>query len=444
MIDPRHPRACPGCGSERVSLFYHLEKVPVNSVLLVDTREEALAFPRGEIDLGFCGACGFVSNYAFDPARTEYSPRCEETQGYSPTFTAFHRELARTLIERYDLRGRDIVEIGCGKGEFLALLCELGANRGIGFDPAFVPERAPRVSRGEVSFIQDFYSEKYTGYRADFVCCKMTLEHIPDTARFMATVRRSIGDRRETMVFFQIPDFGRILREVVFWDVYYEHCSYFTCASLRELFRRSGFEVLSTWTAYGDQYLMIEARPAEGPAGAPADGTRPATDAAPSPPSLPDTPAEVRAMERQVRLFGEQVRRRLDDWRAFLRARSREGRRVVLWGSGSKAVSFLTALQGAGGVEYVVDINPYRHGTYTLGTGQPIVAPEFLRDYRPDLVVVMNGIYLAEIGRSLRRLGVEARLVSVDAGAPAGGGASGPQVPASGRDADASGPEAAV
>ena len=40
------------------------------------------------------------------------------------------------LIRRYDLRGKEVIEIGCGKGEFLSLLCEVGDNRGVGFDPA--------------------------------------------------------------------------------------------------------------------------------------------------------------------------------------------------------------------------------------------------------------------------------------------------------------------
>ena len=44
------------------------------------------------------------------------------------------------------LRGKDIIEIGCGKGEFLLLLCEMGNNRGTGFDPGFVSERISSFS----------------------------------------------------------------------------------------------------------------------------------------------------------------------------------------------------------------------------------------------------------------------------------------------------------
>jgi hypothetical protein len=85
----------------------------------------------------------------------------------------------------------------------------------------------------------------------------------------------------------------------------------------------------------------------------------------------------------------------------------------VIWGSGSKGVSFLTTLGIEAEVEYAVDINPYKHGMYMAGTGQRIVPPEFLREYRPDLVIAMNPVYLAEIGAALESLGVEAELVAV-------------------------------
>src|SRR5690606_5558175 len=64
------------------------------------------------------------------------------------------------------------------------------------------------------------------------------------------------------LVLFEVPDVGRILRERAFWDIYYEHCSYFTAGSLAGLFRRVGFEVLDVEHAFGGQYLLLLARPA--------------------------------------------------------------------------------------------------------------------------------------------------------------------------------------
>lgn len=387
---------CPCCGATELRLVYEVERVPVNSVLLLDSRDEALRFPTGRIALGFCEACGFVSNLAFDFSRLEYSTRYESTQAYSPTFNAFAQRLASELIERHDLRDKTIIEVGCGQGEFLALLCEMGANRGIGFDPAYIATGNPYAARPELQFIADFYSETYTHYTGDFLCCKMTLEHVHETADFVSTVRRAIGDALDTVVFFQVPNLDYVLRDVAFWDVYYEHCSYFSPGALARLFRRCGFEVQTLNTAYDDQYLMIEAVPAT---------------AHSSPPlAEEETVAELSA---RVDTFSHTVATKLAQWRHTVQQLHRDGRRTVVWGGGSKAVSFFTTLNIRDEIRYAVDINPKKHGTFLPVTGQEVVAPTFLRDYQPDVVIVMNPVYRAEVQQMLDELGVSAELMTL-------------------------------
>jgi hypothetical protein len=390
--------SCPSCGKSAMSVFYEVRGVPVNSVLLLPTREEAVSFPKGDIVLGFCDQCGFISNLAFDPTEQEYSARYEATQGYSSTFNTFHKNLAQRMIDQYDLHNKTLIEIGCDKGDFLTMLCELGQNRGIGFDPAYVPDRIPSPAKDRMTFIADFYGEKYAQYAADFVCCKMTLEHIPTVADFMKTVRRSIGNRADTIVFFQIPEVRRILREVAFWDVYYEHCSYFSMGSLARLFRKTGFDVIDLGTEYDDQYLMIEARPGTGRG---------------APPLAKEN--DLDELRKDVAYFTQTLEKTLDRWKRRMAEVRQAGRKAVIWGGGSKGVAFLTKLDIHEEIRYAVDINPYKKGTFMAGTGQEIVMPDFLREYRPDLVIVMNPIYVDEIRSEMQKLGVTADILPITA-----------------------------
>ncbi len=388
---------CPACGAPGMSVFHQAPAVPTNSCILLPCREDARRYPRGDIRLGFCAACGFIANLAFDPRLTEYSGRYEETQGFSDTFNSFHRALAERLIERYDLRDKAIVEIGCGKGEFLLLLCEIGGNRGIGFDPGVDPKRIGGAAAERVRFIADFYSEQYAEVQGDFVACKMTLEHIAPVGEFLRSVRRAIGARTGTPVFFQIPETTRILRDCAFEDIYYEHCSYFSPGSLARLFRRNGFEVLDLSTEYDGQYLTIEARAVAEPVSqAPLAGED-----------------DIDSLRELTGSFPARFAAKRAEWEARIRAEANAGHRVVLWGSGSKAVSFVTTLDLGHAIEVAVDINPYRHGHFLPGGGQEIVAPEFLRGYRPDLVVVMNPVYRAEITRDLERLGLSPEILTL-------------------------------
>jgi len=48
--------------------------------------------------------------------------------------------VGRTISKHHNLHDKDIIGIGSGKG-FLLLLCELGNNRAVGFDPSYVPQK---------------------------------------------------------------------------------------------------------------------------------------------------------------------------------------------------------------------------------------------------------------------------------------------------------------
>jgi hypothetical protein len=74
-------------------------------------------------------------------------------------------------------------------------------------------------------------------------------------------------------------------------------------------------------------------------------------------------------------------------------------------------VAYLTNLGLRDEIEYAVDINPFKTGKFMAGTGQQIVAPEFLVDYKPDLVIAMNPIYLDEIRAKLDELGLAPELI---------------------------------
>lgn len=84
----------------------------------------------------------------------------------------------------------------------------------------------------------------------------------------------------------------------------------------------------------------------------------------------------------------------------------------MIWGGGSKGMGYLTALGPDAGIDVVVDINPHLQGRYMPGTGQQVVAPEFLQGYRPDFVVVMNPVYVEEIRAMLERLGLAPTLLT--------------------------------
>lgn len=172
-------------------------------------------------------------------------------------------------------------------------------------------------------------------------------------------------------LFFETPDVQRVLQEGAFWDIYYEHCSYFTQGSHARLFRRAGFDVTGLYLAYDGQYIIQYAAPAAGR------------------PALPqeDDLETVRALAARFPQKVAEVRRH---WTEFVRSRHAAGQRVAIWGGGSKGVSFLTTNGLGQEVAQVIDINPFKQGKYLPGTGHPVSAPDSLQAAPPDTVIVMR------------------------------------------------------
>jgi FlaA1/EpsC-like NDP-sugar epimerase len=120
---------------------------------------------------------------------------------------------------------------------------------------------------------------------------------------------------------------------------------------------------------------------------------------------------EVADLESKVDRFARVYTDKAATWRARLRELARDGRRVVVWGAGSKGVSFMNALQPGDQVACLVDVNPHKQGRYVPGTGHQVRAPRDLAQIRPDTVVVLNPQYRDEIDRDLRGLGVAAEIL---------------------------------
>lgn len=357
----------------------------MGSCVLLRDRTAALAYPKGRIDLAICENCALIQNVSFDEPLVDYTSGYEESQGYSATFVAYADSLIDHLNRRYSLTGSTVVEPGCGKGEFLVRLCETIGCRGIGVDPAHVENRV--ATTADVRFEKELFT-RATTHAGRLVLCRHTLEHISGVSDFLGAMRVCAAREVDSVVVVEVPDAQRILDEGAFWDVYYEHASYFTDVSLRASARAAGLQPDEVGLWFDGQYLVLEA--SVGPY---------VTD-------RPD-PEAVRRVGACADRFGQMVTGSIRRWRDLLAG----ARQPVLWGASSKAVGFLSSvdvphLVGA------VDVNPHKQGSFLAGSGTEILAPERLRDLGVDMVVVMNPIYVDEITATTDSLGLAPTVVA--------------------------------
>jgi SAM-dependent methyltransferase len=383
--------SCPVCARRVETPFAEIRGVPVHVSALHRSANGARTAYRGDLELAFCESCGFIWNAAYDASLVAYDADYENSLDHSPAFAGYVEGLAGRLVERYGLHGARVAEIGCGQADFLHRLCAAGAAAGYGFDPSYVgPERD-----GPVTVKRELYAPgTVNGTEPDLVCCRHVLEHVEHPLELLRSLRRTLDPARGVPVYFEVPNGEHQLREGVVWDMIYAHFATFTRPSLRTLFELAGFEVLDTGTAFGGQYLWIEARPTAHPVRSP-------------------RAEEVDAVRDLVREFASGYDALVGAWRRRVDGYAASGRRVALWGAGAKGVTLVNALEHTGDIGVVVDVNPRKHGSFVPGAGVPVVAPSALGEYTPDVVVVANPIYRDEVAAALSAMGQQALVVCV-------------------------------
>jgi len=380
--------SCPICSGANIARVLSVKALPVQCNVLFQSREEALGVPEAPVDLVRCRGCGHMFNLAFKAHLTDYRAPYENSLFHSATFQRYAEEQARELIERWGLRNSTIVEIGAGDGRFLALLCQLGENRGIAFDPSAASGVLAADPRIEV--VRDYYDERYTNVQADFVCCRQVLEHIGTPLSFLRGIRRSICSGGTTGLFFEVPNGVNMLHEGRVWDVIYEHYSYFSPTSLRQAFEATGFWVGRVRETFSGQYLCLE-------------GKRRRSEGAGT--LLVDASFEAAECDEDA------LEGKLAEWEGRIAQLRSAGGRVAIWGAGSKGITFLNLLRCGDVVDCVVDVNPRKRGMFVAGTGQQIEGPEVLKTKAPEVVLVANQIYEAEIKEMLAELHVAAEVL---------------------------------
>ena len=332
--------------------IFRTQGLPVLQNRVFATAAEALASATGDVVLVQSMDTGLIFNAAFDPDRLVYDENYQNEQACSGVFKQ-HLAEVEAVVRRH-FHGRKLIEVGCGKGYFLDHLQAQGYDV-TGIDPAYEGSN-PGVVKARF--------ERGLGLSADAVILRHVLEHVPDPLPFLASIADANGGKGH--IYIEVPCLDWICRRRAWFDIFYEHVNYFRLTDFQRMFGT----ILERGHSFGGQYLYVVADLAS--------LRRPRFDAT----CALDFPADF--------LAG------IDRLAAIARA---SGRNAV-WGAASKGVVFAVYMKRADArLEFVIDINPVKHGKYLAGSGLRVLPPhEAMRLLQPgDNIFVMNSNYLDEI-----------------------------------------------
>jgi SAM-dependent methyltransferase len=309
-----------------------------------------------------CSGCGLVQ-LADEPVY--YYKDVIRAAGLSADMRAFRLTQFAQFLDRFALRGRTVVEIGCGRGEYLSLLRESGADaRGVEHLAASV-----ETCRGLGLDVQQGFvggpDDRLDGGPFDAFAIFNFLEHLPDPNGTLRGIHANLAAGGVGLV--EVPNFDMMLRERQFAEFMSDHLFYFTTGTLTTALAINGFEVLACSEQFHGYILSAIVR------------KRGALD---------------------LSGFEAQQARLRDELHAYIRRFP--PRRVAIWGAGHQALALMSLMDLGGAIRYVVDSAPFKQGKFTPATHLPIVPPSALATDPVDAVIVVAAGYSDEVARIIR------------------------------------------
>lgn len=350
-----------------------------------------MAAGQCRVEVILCSGCGHIWNDTH-----EESENSLYNDDYYSSFTSseqarqYQESLAVDLDRLISLKGKSVVEIGCGDGFFLKALSSLGA-KATGFEPSStfqVATKQPGISVHHEYF--DFAGDNRTKGRVDIVVLRHVLEHMPNAQEVLSSLAtHSFVDSRPQFLMIEVPNALHLLQENLYFDFYNDHVHYFSYASLSRLLERSGWIVVAN-LGDGGEFIRVVFKNAN----AGSDSSLSFGDELP--------PVEPQIVVEAAKRFQEDFSAWKDDLTDIIDSQYEKGRSMAVWGAGARGVSLLCGSGVAPDcLASIVDSDANKHGRFLPVIHLPVDTIDQFRKYPSDCVLVTSYTYFDEIYKQL-------------------------------------------
>lgn len=325
--------------------------------------QSMLAFERGEdLIIRQCSGCGTVQSVS---TPVDYHRDVIRATAYSQEMSEFRKMQFADLSVRYGFDQKKIVEIGCGRGEYLALMRQMGWDvLGIEHLGSSVDYAKKLGLRVEQAYLENAET-RLNGAPFDAVVIFNFLEHIPDINGFLSAARANLT--QDGMGLIEVPNFDMIVRESLSTEFIADHLYYFSESTLRRTLEINGFDVVESRTIWHDYIISVIIK---------------------------------NRTELTFTGFEDHGKRLRVDINTFL-DKAGSGR-LAVWGAGHQALAAITRTGISNRIQYVIDSAPFKQNKFTPASHLPIYAPEILDNDPVDTILIMAAAYSDEIVKLIK------------------------------------------
>ncbi len=314
-----------------------------------------------------CLSCGLVQ-HSMKPV--EYFKEVITAASLSEKSRSSRLSQMKEFAERFGLNGKKVLDVGTGKGEMIDVLNE-AEFQATGMEASLKSVNIGKaVGRNMIhGYIGDI--KKVEGGPYDAFISLNYLEHLPKPGAIIRNIYNSTTS--DAAGFVTVPNLNYLLKTNALYEFVADHISYFTASTLTYAFESNGFKVLECWMINQDNDIAVYVQ-------------------------------KKSALDLSSRYI--EVETLIKNFQKILAEYKARGKQIAIWSAGHRALALL-ALSRANDISYIVDSAKFKQGKFTPILHTKIVPPDYLREDKVDLVIIMvPGLYPNEVLRTLTEMDV--------------------------------------
>ncbi|MFA9275011.1 MAG: methyltransferase domain-containing protein [Candidatus Aquirickettsiella gammari] len=365
---------------------------PSNSYLT----QAQLALPESYFPLRLllCESCFLVQTEDFAQRESLFTEDYAYFSSYSSSWLAHAQAYVLSMQARFSLTADSlVVEIAANDGYLLQYVQAQGIPC-YGIEPT-ISTAAVAKQRG-IEIIEEFFGEvlgnqlREQGKQADLIAANNVLAHVPDINDFVRGFAQLL--KPTGVATFEFPHLLNMVQLNQFDTAYHEHYSYLSLTAVKKIFETNGLRVFDVehLSTHGGS-LRVYAQ----------NGTHHITSERVENCLVQEKEAGMLGRDFYLNFQNNAERAKYVLLEQLIQFK-REGLSVAAYGAAAKGN---TLLNFAGIrpdlMQFVVDKNPQKQGKYLPGSRVPIVDIDYLKQQRPDRIIIFPWNLEQEITQEL-------------------------------------------
>ena len=359
---------CRLCNSSRTESLIDLDGFPKAAQYFISSLQQTIDDESVTLMVCQCIDCGLIQ-LKNDPV--SYYKDVITAASLSKASKANLVNEWRPFIEKYNILGKDAIEVGSGRGDFLEVLERLDVNAyGIEHSLENIEEckkKKLKVERAYLTELPEDCNKKYS-----LVVCNNFLEHQPETKNYLSCLRNLVSD--DGVIYISVPNVDYLLEKKCLYEFVADHLVYFTEKTLRKAMEINGFSILEAYKKNNGNDLVLIAKPE----------TRINIDGA-----IETVSDIVKSIQKEVN----------------------KHKNVAIWSAGHRALA-LMAIAKLEQIKYVIDSATFKQGKFTPILHKKIISPEDFISTNCDLLIIMlPGNYAEQVIRFVEENKITCKVV---------------------------------